>query len=197
MVKKKPAELSGRVECVAEGLMATKVKSNTLPRNLKPLDNANSLAVAGDKKKGGILPSPAAVRRPLAAVKNLGQEAETGLRNGLRAVSSAGKRLTESLRPSRGTDTLPRSWLTPPLSSPAHPLSHLCETTTGDQVTDFYDRKEMLSATIQRPSSPNRDTRTTRSVGRTTSGDSKAGGRGVAVKEKPRSGSSRYYIWVV
>ncbi len=80
-------------------------KANTLPRNIKPLEKSDSSAVAR-RGSGGRL-------RPLAAVKTLGQEAETGLRNGLRAVSSAGKRVADSLRPHRGggADSVPRSWL--------------------------------------------------------------------------------------
>ncbi len=80
-------------------------KASTLPRNLKPLEKSDS-SVGARRGSGGRL-------RPLAAVKNLGQEAETGLRNGLRAVSSAGKRVADSLRPHRGggADSVPRSWL--------------------------------------------------------------------------------------
>jgi hypothetical protein len=81
-------------------------KASTLPRNLKPLEKSDISSAVARRGSGGRL-------RPLAAVKNLGQEAETGLRNGLRAVSSAGKRVADSLRPHRGggADSVPRSWL--------------------------------------------------------------------------------------
>jgi hypothetical protein len=81
-------------------------KASTLPRNIKPLEKSDISSEGARRGSGGRL-------RPLAAVKNLGQEAETGLRNGLRAVSSAGKRVAESLRPHRGggADSVPRSWL--------------------------------------------------------------------------------------
>jgi hypothetical protein len=106
--RKKSVEMTSSVLAADGGdteALLQERKASTLPRNLKPMDKSDS-SEGARRGSGGRL-------RPLAAVKNLGQEAETGLRNGLRAVSSAGKRVADSLRPHRGggADSVPRSWL--------------------------------------------------------------------------------------
>ena len=146
-----PLLLAGSVALAAAGgtdsqplMTEVKQKASTLPRSLKPLNGSSS-------SSGGNLfsKSPSVVRRPLAAVKNLGHEAETGLRNGLRAVSSAGKRLTDTLRPSQRADAqLPRSWLMPVAQHPLDQRHHHHHRRSSEAASDLLSQLHVPAAVV-------------------------------------------------